>query len=97
MPEGIRLHALPADAQGGEAGEAAVALVVGQEVVDDGGGDDVPNVLRVPARERLEGDAHALPCLVENRAACRAVAPTCLVTALAFPASLVILRPGKAR
>ena len=34
---------------------------------DDGGRDDIPNVLCIPILEGLERDAHTLPVLIESR------------------------------
>ena len=43
-----------------------VPFVVCDEVREDGGGDDVPNVLRVLPPQTLEGDPHAAPVRAEG-------------------------------
>mmetsp|Transcript_25432 Transcript_25432/g.83662 ORF Transcript_25432/g.83662 Transcript_25432/m.83662 type:complete len:354 (+) Transcript_25432:363-1424(+) len=54
------LHLLPLEAEGGESGEGFVLLIISDEVVDDGRGNDVPNVFALIRLERLERHPHAL-------------------------------------
>lgn len=53
LPQCLALHALPLNAQAREASELTMLQVVGEEVVHNGGGDDVTNILNITARQTL--------------------------------------------
>ena len=60
------LQLLPLQAQRGEPRVLSLAIVVGDEVHDDGGGDDVPDVFGVIVLEGLERNPDALSLGVER-------------------------------
>lgn len=66
LPQLRVLHLLPLDAQDGEPGVAPVPLKVGDEVLDDGGGDHIPDVLGILVLEGLERNPHTVAGLVER-------------------------------